>query len=210
MPGPLIPRPVRIRRMQRELVRTFADPDPGTLAPLFAGLSNGAEEARVALAAAYDTTAHALAFGLWELAAQPQFNDPSMTGDIVSETLRLYPSGWIGSRVNVSEIEFGGQPIPAGMLVLYSPYLTHRSPDLWDDPLMFRPERFIDPLPAWGYLPFSAGERTCLGAAMATLMLRSAVGAFANSTLRRVKGDGRPRGSLTMTPRGPLILARTP
>jgi cytochrome P450 len=93
-------------------------------------------------------------------------------------------------------------------MVLYSPYLTHRSPELWTDPLAFRPERFSGPVPAWGYIPFSAGERTCLGAALATSMLRAAIGAFAGSTLCRVSGDGRPRGSLTLTPRGPMILRR--
>ena len=210
MPGPLLRRPIRIRRMERALRLAFADPQPGTLAPLFAGLPGGVEEGRVALAAAYDTTAHALAFALWEVAARPEVNEASMTDRVVSETLRLYPSGWIGSRVATTATEFAGQIIPSGRMVLYSPYLTHRSPDLWADPLAFRPERFTEPVPAWGYIPFSAGERTCLGAALATSMLRAAVGAFAGSTLRRVSGDGRPRGSLTLTPRGPLILRRLP
>jgi cytochrome P450 len=210
MPGPLLRRPFRIRRMERALGDAFTDPQPGTLAPLFAELPGGVQEARVALAAAYDTTAHALAFALWELAARPEVNVASMTDRVVSETLRLYPSGWIGSRVSASATEFAGLVIPAGRLVLYSPYLTHRNPDLWADPLAFRPERFDGPVPAWGYIPFSAGERTCLGAALATSMMRAAVGAFAGSTLSRVSGDGRPRGALTLTPRGPLILRRTP
>lgn len=210
MPGPLLRRPIRIRRMERALRVTFADPQPGTLATLFAGLPDGVQEGRVALAAAYDTTAHALAFGLWDLASRPEVNDPSMIEHVVSETLRLYPSGWIGSRVATSAVEFNGQPIPEGRMVLYSPYLTHRSADLWTEPLAFRPERFDGPVPAWGYIPFSAGERTCLGAALATSMMRTAVGAFAGSTLSRVSGDGRPRGALTLTPRGPLILRRTP
>lgn len=209
MPGPLLRRPFRIRRMERALRAAYADPQPGTLAPMFAELPGGVEEGRVALAAAYDTTAHALAFGLWELAGRPDVNESGMTNNVVSETLRLYPSGWIGSRVSTTDTEFAGHAIPAGLMVLYSPYLTHRSPDLWADPLAFRPERFDDPVPAWGYIPFSAGARTCLGAALATSMLRAAVGAFAGSTLRQVSGNGRPRGSLTLTPRGPLIVRRT-
>ena len=57
------------------LAAALADPDPATLAAAFAGLPNGVEEARVALAAGYDTTAHTLAFALWELADRPDLND---------------------------------------------------------------------------------------------------------------------------------------
>ncbi|MEP6559645.1 MAG: cytochrome P450 [Nakamurella sp.] len=208
MPGPLLRRPIRIRRMNRALGAAFAEPEQGTLAPMFAELSAGVDEARVAVAAAYDTTAHALAFALWELASRPDLNSTEATAMVVDEALRLYPSGWIGSRVATVDTSFAGQLIPAGRMVLYSPYLTHRSPDLWSDPLTFRPERFSEPLPAWGYIPFAAGERTCLGSALATVMLRAAVGAFAGSGLRRISGDGRPRGGLTLTPRGPLVLQR--
>ena len=126
MPQPLLRRPFRVRRMERALRQAFADPDPSTLSPLFASLPGGVEEARVAVAAAYDTTAHAMAFALWELAARPELNVPDAAAGVVHEALRLYPSGWIGSRVATEDTEFDGYPIPAGRLVLYSPYLTHR------------------------------------------------------------------------------------
>ena len=162
----------------------------------------------MAIAAAYDTTAHTLAFALWELAAHPEFNVPEGTDAVVQETLRLYPAGWIGSRVSLRDTEFDGRVIPAGRLVLYSPYLTHRDPELWSRPLDFAPDRFAEPLPAWGYLPFSAGERTCLGAALATLMLRAAVKAFIGSGLSRISSQMRPRGVVTLTPGGPILLRR--
>jgi cytochrome P450 len=213
MPGPLLRRPVRIRRTEAALRRSFADPDPATLAPLFASLPDGVAEARVALAAAYDTTAHTLAFALWELAARPDLNDPARTAAVVDETLRLYPAGWISSRVTAQDVEFDGIRLPAGRLVLTSPWLTHRDERWWPDATTFRPERFTsDARPAWGYLPFSAGERTCLGAGLATLMIRSAVGAFAGSTLRRAQPAGTadpvPVGGLTLTPSGPVRLER--
>ena len=209
LPGPLLRRPIRVRRMQAALRRAFADPDPDTLAPLFAGMDGGVQEARVAIAAAYDTTWHTLAFALWELAGQPDLNRAEAAAGVVSETLRMYPAGWIGSRVSNRDTSFDGRPIPAGRLVLYSPYLTHRDPELWADPDRFDPERFDRPLPPWGYVPFSAGERTCLGSGLATLILRLAVGAFAGSDLTRVTGSGEARGALTLTPVGPLLLRRT-
>ncbi len=208
MPGPLLRRPVRISRMNAALRRVFQAPQPGTLAELFAELPDGVEEARVAVAAAYDTTAHSLAFALWELADRPDLNDPARTAAVVKEALRLYPSGWIGSRVAATDTEVDGLLVPAGRMVLYSPYLTHRDPDLWPDPAEFRPERFDGPQPAWGYLPFAAGERTCLGAGLATLMLRTAVAGFADADLERVSGTGKVRGGLTLAPAGPLRLRR--
>lgn len=208
MPGPLLRRPFRISRMNAALTAVFRDPEPGTLAELFADLPGGVEEARVAVAAAYDTTAHSLAFALWEVAGRPECNDPQRTAAVVKEALRLYPSGWIGSRVATTDTEIDGVVVPAGRMVLYSPYLTHRDPQLWPDPDAFRPERFDGPQPAWGYLPFAAGERTCLGAGLATLMLRTAVAGFADADLERVGGDGKVRGGLTLAPAGPLTLRR--
>ena len=209
MPGPLLRRPFRIRKMNTALESVFAAPEKGSLAELFATLDGGVEEARVVIAAAYDTTAHSLAFALWELAARPDLNAADVTPQVVEETLRLYPSGWIGSRICTADTEIEGVPVPAGRMVLYSPYLTHRSPDLWPDATAFRPERFDGPKPAWGYIPFAAGERTCLGAGLATLMLRTAVAAFAGSDLSRVSGDGAVRGGLTLAPAGSLRLRRT-
>jgi hypothetical protein len=63
-------------------------------------------------------------------------------------------------------------------MVLYSPLMTHRDPDLWPDPTAFRPDRFAGGRPAWAYVPFSAGRRTCLGAHLANYMLRVALDPF--------------------------------
>jgi cytochrome P450 len=69
-----------------------------------------------------------LAFALWELAARPELNDPTLTAAVVREAQRLYPAGWIGSRVTARPVEVDGGHIPPGRMVLYSPYLTHRDP----------------------------------------------------------------------------------
>jgi cytochrome P450 len=92
--------------------------------------------------------------------------------------------------------------------VLYSPYLTHRDPRLWPEPRQFRPERFLAPLPAWGFLPFSAGERTCLGSAFARLVLDTVLDAFEGSRLSVVQADPRPRAAITLAPARPLLLRR--
>ena len=93
LPGPLLPRPFRIPAMDRALVRAFENPDLATLAPLFSSIPDGVQEARVAIAAAYDTTAHTLAFALWELAGHPEFNGTDTTDSVVQGNAPALPRG---------------------------------------------------------------------------------------------------------------------
>ena len=78
-------------------------------------------------------------------------------------------------------------------LVLYSPYLTHRDPGLWPDPLSFRPGRFENGAAAWSFIPFAAGERTCLGRSFAQLVLGTVLDVMAGHDLRFIAGSMRPR-----------------
>ena len=58
----------------------------------------------------------------------------------------------------------GAHPVPAGTMVIISPWLLHRRGDSWPDPAAFRPERFLDGVAnRWGYLPFGQGPRLCIG-----------------------------------------------
>jgi cytochrome P450 len=72
--------------------------------------------------------------------------------------------------------------------------------------LEFCPQRFADPLPAWGYLPFSAGRRTCLGSWFARLVLTTVLEVLGNRTLTSLGGDPAPRAGITLAPSGPLPL----
>jgi len=207
-PGPLLPRPVLFRRLDAAIRRVLAEPPEGTLAAALSDVDNAVEEIRVALAAGYDTTAHTLAWALWHLAAAAQWRDRETLPVVLDEVLRLYPAGWVGSRVAHRDTRADGVEIPAGMMVLYSPYLTHRDPRLWPDPAAFRPDRFADGRPAWGFIPFSAGRRSCLGAHLARRMLLTALEPFCDGTLVQVRGDATIQSSITLRPVGPLWLAR--
>lgn len=206
MPQPLLPRPLLFRRMDRAIEAVLADPPPSTLAAGLAGMPGAAEEIRVAVSAGYDTTAHTLAWLLWHLAVAPDRRTPEALPAVLDEVLRLYPSGWIGSRVASTDAVVTGVPVAAGTLVLYSPFLTHRDPDLWTDPYAFRPERFAGGRPAWGFLPFGAGRRTCLGTHLAKAMLGAAVAPCLEGKLEQVCGDPSVRAGLTLRPAGPLVL----
>jgi cytochrome P450 len=209
LPAPFVRRPRLFHRMDRALAEALEHPRSGTLMEAFAAVPGGVEEARVALAAAYDTTAHTLAWLLWHLADNPDFGDPQLLPHTVEETLRLYPAGWVGSRVTSQPVIFDDVHLPTGTLVMYSPFLTHRNPQLWAECLTFRPSRFAGPLPAWGFIPFAAGQRTCLGAPLARLILRTVAGELAAGSLTRVGESPRLRAGITLVADGPLALHRS-
>ncbi|WP_051366126.1 cytochrome P450 [Hamadaea tsunoensis] len=206
LPQPLRPRPRLFAAIDRAIAAVLAEPPAGTLAAALAGQPAAGEELRVALAAGYDTTAHTLAWLAWHLAGAPEWRSPESLPAVLDEVLRLYPAGWIGSRVAAADVEVCGRPVPAGTLVLYSPLLTHRDPELWTDPGAFRPDRFAEGRPAWGFLPFSAGRRTCLGVHLARAMLTAAARPLLDGKLEQRNGDPTPRAGLTLRPTGPLLL----
>ena len=73
-----------------------------------------------------------------------------LLGQVVAETLRLYPPAWVFDRSPLHDIVVGGYSIPRGANVLLSPWVVHRDPRLWEAPDEFRPQRFAggcDPAP---------------------------------------------------------------
>lgn len=208
LPAPLLRRPALFRRMNRALAKALPAAPQDCLAAAFRDLPGGLDEVRVALSAGYDTTAHTMAWLLYHLAAQPTLLEADQRPHAVNEVLRLYPAGWLGSRRAARDTAFGDIAIPRGTLVLYSPYLTHRDAQLWPQPREFRPQRFAEPLPAWGFLPFAAGERTCLGSSYARLVLETVLDAFTGCRLGVVRANPAPRAGITLAPVGPLILHR--
>lgn len=216
LPAPMLPRPRVFRRVQTAIAAAIADPVPGTITAGLAAAAAGApgdhgtagqalaEDLRVALAAGYDTTTHTLAWAAWHLAAHPAWRDPQALPQFLDEILRHYPAGWLGSRVAARDCTAGGVQVPAGTLVFYSPYLTHHDPGLWDEPHLIRPERFASGRPAWSYLPFAAGPRTCLGTHLARLILRTALTPLCDGALVQAGGNPGVAVGITLRPRGPL------
>jgi cytochrome P450 len=147
------------------------------------------DEVMTLFLAGHETTANALAWTLDLLARTPDAEtalfaeldavldgrDPE-PGDVerlpyaravVSESLRLYPPAWAIGRRAVADTTVGGWPIAAGSVVLASPWVTHRSPRSWPEPLAFRPDRWLrdggPAVPRFAYFPFGGGNRICIG-----------------------------------------------
>jgi cytochrome P450 len=86
------------------------------------------------------------------------------TRAVLDETLRLYPPAWLITRRALAADELAGHAIPDGALLIMSPSLLHRHPDIWHDPESFRPERFLNgEVPREYFIPFGAGPRLCIG-----------------------------------------------
>ena len=83
---------------------------------------------------------------------------------VVDEALRLYPPAWLVTRRSVGPDELANRSLPANALVILSPWLLHRHPQVWSDPEIFDPDRFLDGrADRTAFIPFGAGPRQCIG-----------------------------------------------
>ena len=86
---------------------------------------------------------------------------------IIEETMRLYPAAWAIGRGIVEDDVIGRFKIKKGGIMVVSPYVTQRRPDIWDNPEGFEPERFrperVAERPRYAYFPFGGGPRQCIG-----------------------------------------------
>lgn len=110
-----------------------------------------------------------IAAGAWLLAwlASHATDGPDPV-HVVWETLRLTPPTWITARVTTREVDLDGHRVPAGSVVLVSPLLLGRQPELVPgapaDVPGFDPRRWRDATQRPGaWLPFGAGPHACPG-----------------------------------------------
>ncbi len=133
---------------------------------------------------------------------------------VIQESLRLRPVVPLAGRRLASELCVDGLTLPAGTDVTPAIWLTHTRPDLYPEPLAFRPERFLErPPTTYGWIPFGGGVRRCLGAAFAELEMRVVLSAMLR---RRVLSTAGPtaehatRRNVTLSPRhGTRVRAAT-
>jgi cytochrome P450 len=92
---------------------------------------------------------------------------------VVNETLRLYPAAYIVARTSVAPCTIAGYDFPSDTTMIMAQWVMHRDPRYFDDPEVFRPERWLNGLenrlPAGAYFPFGDGPRRCIGQGFALL-----------------------------------------
>lgn len=198
---------------------------------LSAGLSDTElrDELVTLLFAGHETVANALAWTWYLLAEHPPAErrlhaelatalprGPSGYADlerlpyvraVFSESLRLYPPGWVIGRTAREEYAVRGHTMPAGTVVLVSQWVTHRDPRWFPEPERFDPDRWLRPdppaRPRYAYFPFGGGTRKCLGEGLAWLEGTLLLAALAGEWRPRLEPGCRvePQPLVTLRPR---------
>ncbi|GAB4388110.1 cytochrome P450 [Albidovulum sp.] len=170
-------------------IMTATDPETGHRF----GPAEMVDQVAIFFLAGHETSASALAWALYLLAATPERQArvaaegrafaaaPSFanlarlgfTRDVFREALRLYPPVPMMVRETTRRERFRGRDIGRGTQIVLSPWHLHRHERLWDDPDDFRPERWQEAAARRtarsAYLPFSSGPRVCPGAGFAMI-----------------------------------------
>ncbi len=196
------------------------------------------DECLILFVAGHETTANALAWIIYLLAKHPEhitllraeheavlgmrkpdFDDlPCLeyTLQVIEEAMRLYPPAWITDRVAIDDDEVAGIPIPAGTMVAISIYGVHHSPEYWDAPADFRPERFAKAQKAaqhpFAYLPFGGGPRICIGNHFALMEMQLIlVHLLRRLNWRLAPGqDVQPQALITLRPKNGIYMRILP
>ncbi len=139
--------------------------------------------------AGHETSASALAWALYLLALNPDWQDRiaeeaanlendfstmarlPLTRDVFREALRLYPPVPMMVRETTRAERFRDRDVPTGSQIVLSPWHLHRHTRLWDRPDEFDPARWQTEngkaCQRDAFIPFSAGPRVCTGAGFA-------------------------------------------
>ncbi|MCO4744996.1 MAG: cytochrome P450 [Proteobacteria bacterium] len=170
--------------------------------------------------AGHETTAHAMTWMWYLLARNPDVTE-RLVADIdrvtggerltvahlkelpylemcVKESIRILPSVWVFMKQPTEDAVVGGFKIPKGSPVIISPYVTQHDARWFPSPETFDPERFskvrAKAIPNGAYVPFSGGQRICIGKAFAMMEAQLVVG----SLLQRVKPQLAPDYKIAM------------
>ncbi len=211
-------------------IMTMVDPDSGERF----SIGEMVDQVAIFFLAGHETSASALAWGLYLLADNPDIQDQvaaevatlpteltfsdlsrlPMTRDVFRETLRLFPPVPMMVREAAEACEMRGRSVPRGSLAILSPWHLHRHERLWDQPDLFDPSRWATEngkiCQRKSFIPFSAGPRVCTGAGFAmaegVLMLALLVRAFRFETT----AEAVPVAHLTVRAKTGIRLRLTP
>ncbi|KAE8677952.1 Copper amine oxidase family protein [Hibiscus syriacus] len=138
----------------------------------------------------------------------------------VKETFRLHPPmPLLVPRCPGETSIVGGYSVPKGTRVFLNIWCIQRDAELWENPLEFKPERFLnDKFDYLGndsrYMPFGSGRRMCAGVSLGERMLYSSLAALIHAfdwkLAEGTENDLTGRFGIIMKKMKPLIVVPTP
>jgi len=187
------------------------------------------DEAMTLFVAGHETTANALTW-TWYLLSQHRDVEARMHAEIDSvlegripitddvaklrytemvfaESMRLYPPAWTLGRRVLNDYTVGEYVLPAGSIVLTSPWVTHHDARYFPEPFKFDPERWTpearESRPKFSYFPFGGGPRVCIGEQFAWMEGVLLIATIAQGWKMRLAPDQivEPKPMITLRPR---------
>lgn len=187
------------------------------------------DEAMTLFVAGHETTANALTWTWYLLSQHPDVEaklheeiDAALEGKlptaadvarlryaemVFAESMRMYPPAWTLGRRVLTDYQIGQYVVPAGAIILMSPWVMHHDPRFFPDPFKFDPERWTaearEARPKFSYFPFGGGPRVCIGEQFAWMEGALLIATIAQQWRMRLANGQRvePKAMITLRPK---------
>jgi cytochrome P450 len=109
----------------------------------------------------------------WDPLKFRSLNDWPKLKATILEIERLYPPMPYSVLTPMRDFEYQGYLIRKGARIFYPSTLIHALPEIYEDPLSFRPQRFLGDheYPAKAHATFGSGAHACLGQPLARIKM---------------------------------------
>jgi cytochrome P450 len=125
------------------------------------------------------------------LGSLPKGDELSLLDRVIKESMRVLPASAYSQRMTTEGVQLGPLYLARGTAIVFTPLIVHHLAALYPEPERFIPDRWIDLRPSpYAYHPFGAGPRLCIGAPLATAIIRVALeGILTRFRLKVVPGS---------------------
>jgi cytochrome P450 len=181
--------------------------------------------------AGHDTTSIALAWAIEQIGCNPAVAD-RITGEVrqlagnelhpehleqlayldaaIRESMRVRTIIPFVVRLTKKVFNAGGRDYPPGIMLAPCSHLVHRRPDLYPEPDIFRPERFLErKFGTHEWFPFGGGNRVCLGMPFALYEMNTVLAELFRTVKVRVAAPGNSRAvrqGLSLAPHDGVVV----
>jgi sterol 14alpha-demethylase len=101
----------------------------------------------------------------------------TVTENAIKEALRLHPPLYILLRAALQDFSYNGYLFKKGTWLATSPWVAHRLPGVFSEPLKYDPDRFApgreEDKRQFTFISFGAGRHKCMGNAFAMLQVKT-------------------------------------